>query len=73
MLLRISPEICGRLGNPPEGRVEVKSRKGASMQTEERQQETTKAEEEEMCCDGSGRTVEQHRKESPDGKCCVDG
>ena len=43
------------------------------MQTEERQQETTKAEEEEMCCDGSGRTVEQHRKESPDGKCCVDG
>jgi len=28
---------------------------------------------EEMCCDDSGRTVEQHRAESPDGKCCVDG
>ena len=27
---------------------------------------------EEMCCDDSGRTVEQHRAESPDGKCCVD-
>ena len=26
----------------------------------------------EMCCDGSGRTAEQHRAESPDGKCCVD-
>jgi hypothetical protein len=26
----------------------------------------------QMCCDGSGRTVEQHRHESPDGKCCVD-
>jgi hypothetical protein len=28
---------------------------------------------EEMCCDDSGRTAEQHRAESPDGKCCVDG
>jgi hypothetical protein len=27
MLLRISLEICGRLGNPGEGRFEVKSRK----------------------------------------------
>jgi hypothetical protein len=26
----------------------------------------------QMCCDGSGRTAEQHRHESPDGKCCVD-
>jgi len=26
----------------------------------------------EMCCDGSGRTVEQHRAESADHKCCVD-
>ena len=34
-----------------------------------------KAEEkpEEMCCDDSGRTAEQHRAESPDGKCCIDG
>jgi hypothetical protein len=29
--------------------------------------------EEQMCCDGSGRTAEQHRAESPDHKCCVDG
>ena len=27
---------------------------------------------EEMCCDGSGRTAEQHRHESEDGKCCID-
>ncbi len=26
----------------------------------------------EMCCDGSGRTAEQHRVESADQKCCVD-
>lgn len=26
----------------------------------------------EMCCDGSGRTAEEHRHESEDGKCCVD-
>ena len=29
--------------------------------------------QEQMCCDGSGRTAEEHRKESADGKCCVDG
>jgi len=28
--------------------------------------------QEQMCCDGSGRTAEEHRKESADGKCCVD-
>ena len=28
--------------------------------------------EQQMCCDGSGRTAEQHRAESEDGKCCVD-
>jgi len=43
------------------------------MQTEERQQEAPKAEETQMCCDDSGRTAEQHRHESADGKCCVDG
>ncbi len=45
------------------------------MQAQEKQTDTMVAEEEkkEMCCDGSGRTVEQHRAESPDGKCCVDG
>ena len=25
----------------------------------------------EMCCDGQ-QTAEQHRHDSPDGKCCVD-
>ena len=37
--------------------------------------EDIKAEEEkvEMCCDGSGRTADEHRAESADGKCCVDG
>ncbi|HJT38377.1 MAG TPA: hypothetical protein VJ818_08125 [Actinomycetota bacterium] len=43
------------------------------MQVEEKQQETIRQEEKEMCCDDSGRTAEQHRAESPDGKCCVDG
>ena len=27
--------------------------------------------DEHMCCDGK-RTAAEHRKESPDGKCCVD-
>ena len=31
------------------------------------------AEEVEMCCDGSGRTAQEHRDQSPDHKCCVDG
>ena len=26
----------------------------------------------EMCCDGSGRTAEEHRSESADHKCCID-
>ena len=30
------------------------------------------AAEVEMCCDGSGRTAEQHRAESKDHTCCVD-
>jgi hypothetical protein len=34
--------------------------------------ETEDAPEVEMCCDGSGRTAEQHRAESADHKCCVD-
>lgn len=25
----------------------------------------------EMCCE-DGKTAEEHRAESPDGKCCVD-
>ena len=25
----------------------------------------------EMCCDGQ-KTAEEHRHESPDGKCCID-
>ena len=25
----------------------------------------------EMCCDGQS-TAEEHRKSSPDGKCCID-
>ncbi len=38
-------------------------------------QDDVKVEEkkEQMCCDGSGRTAEEHRAESPDGKCCSDG
>lgn len=44
------------------------------MQSDEKQQDTMVAEEEkQMCCDDSGRTAEQHRAESPDGRCCVDG
>lgn len=30
-----------------------------------------KATSEQMCCDGE-RTAAEHRKESPDGKCCTD-
>ncbi|MGH9042195.1 MAG: hypothetical protein ACRDZ3_18405 [Acidimicrobiia bacterium] len=28
-------------------------------------------EKKEMCCDGE-QTAEEHRKSSPDGKCCID-
>jgi hypothetical protein len=41
------------------------------MELETKQEEV--AADEQMCCDDSGRTAEQHRAESPDGKCCVDG
>jgi len=40
------------------------------QQTETKEPE--KAGKQEMCCDGSGRTAQQHRMESSDGKCCVD-
>ena len=28
--------------------------------------------QQQMCCDGSGRTAEEHRAASEDGKCCSD-
>ncbi|HLW17138.1 MAG TPA: hypothetical protein VKV69_07265 [Actinomycetota bacterium] len=44
------------------------------MQVEEKQQDMQAAQQEkEMCCDDSGRTADEHRAESPDGKCCIDG
>ena len=45
------------------------------MPTEEMTTEAPEQESEpmvEMCCDGSGRTAEEHRAESPDHKCCID-
>jgi hypothetical protein len=33
---------------------------------------TTEEAQPEMCCDGSGRTADQHRAESEDHKCCID-
>lgn len=43
------------------------------MSTEPETQETPAETETapEMCCDGQ-KTAEEHRHESPDGKCCVD-
>lgn len=38
-------------------------------ETEEPESETESAPE--MCCDGQ-KTAEEHRHESPDGKCCID-
>lgn len=40
------------------------------MEIETKKEEV--AAEEQMCCDGSGRTAEEHRAESVDGKCCSD-
>lgn len=34
-------------------------------------QDEENKESEQMCCDGE-RTAAEHRKESPDGKCCTD-
>ena len=43
----------------------------------EQQEAQTKTQDDQearskMCCDGSGRTAEEHRQESADGKCCID-
>ncbi|GAC1422659.1 MAG: hypothetical protein NVSMB57_15770 [Actinomycetota bacterium] len=47
----------------------------STQQSQDAKNEDSRNEEtqdkEQMCCDGD-RTAEQHRKESPDGKCCVD-
>ena len=37
----------------------------------EAETQSTEEEKPEMCCDGQ-KTAEEHRHESPDGKCCVD-
>ncbi len=37
----------------------------------ENPQAETSEEKPEMCCDGE-KTAEEHRHESPDGKCCID-
>jgi len=42
------------------------------METKQQDEVAEKAEK-EMCCDGSGRTADEHRAESVDGKCCIDG
>jgi hypothetical protein len=43
------------------------------MEMEMKQQdEVAEKAEKEMCCDGSGRTADEHRAESADGKCCID-
>ena len=44
------------------------------MEMETKQQDVVAEKaEKEMCCDGSGRTADEHRAESADGKCCIDG
>ncbi|HYT39225.1 MAG TPA: hypothetical protein VEN99_06935 [Acidimicrobiia bacterium] len=37
----------------------------------ETQSETEQPQQPEMCCDGK-QTAEEHRHNSPDGKCCID-
>ncbi len=39
--------------------------------TTQPQAETSEENKPEMCCDGQ-QTAEEHRKSSPDGKCCID-
>ena len=60
---------------PDEIKVEEHVEEMGTMATDMEAPEDVKAEEkpQEMCCDDSGRTAEQHRAESPDGKCCIDG
>ena len=40
--------------------------------TESAEAQTHEHAQAEMCCDGSGRTAEEHRAESSDNKCCID-
>ena len=44
-----------------------------STETEARSEAETQTSETkpEMCCDGQ-QTAEEHRQNSPDGKCCID-
>ncbi len=44
-----------------------------ALETEQNKQMADEKSEKEMCCDGSGRTADEHRAESADGKCCIDG
>jgi hypothetical protein len=37
----------------------------------EAETQTSEEAKPEMCCDGQ-QTAEQHRHDSPDGKCCID-
>lgn len=52
--------------------------KGGDMETYQvttdpiQQDASTTEEAKQMCCDGSGRTTDQHRAESEDHKCCID-
>jgi hypothetical protein len=43
----------------------------ATADPKQQEAATTEAQP-EMCCDGSGRTADQHRAESEDHKCCID-
>lgn len=44
-----------------------------ALETEQTKEMVDEKAEKEMCCDDSGRTADEHRAESPDGKCCIDG
>jgi hypothetical protein len=42
-----------------------------SMAAAHAEENPTQPPQQEMCCDGK-QTAEEHRHNSPDGKCCVD-
>jgi hypothetical protein len=49
--------------------MDTKDQEGLSDKVGE---EVSKAQQgQEMCCDGK-KTAEEHRHNSPDGKCCID-
>lgn len=51
--------------------MDTQREEGLSEKVGEEVSKAQHGQDKEMCCDGK-QTAEQHRHDSPDGKCCID-